>query len=242
MNRGIVLLNLLLALILAAGVYELRSRWLASRQREAETLGFRPAAANTIKPVTPPPSAKVQAGSFLEIAERFLFAKDRNPIVVVEKKVEPPPKPMPSLPAVFGVMDLGAGPTVFMAFASETQQGYRLGDKLGEFKLIAADQKNITFEWESKQITRSIDELRSSEKSPAASSAPFNPGNASAANIPPPPKPPENVRAGPGIDIGGGQRGCAPGDKSPDGTVVDGYKKTSRNYAFGPICYWEQAR
>jgi hypothetical protein len=244
MTRGILLLNVLLVLLLAAGGYELRNRYLASRQAEAQALGFRPASPNPVKPVADPPSTKLQASNFVEIADRFLFSKDRNPVVVVEKKVEPPPKAMPELPAVYGVMDLGAGPTVFMAYSSAGQQGYRLGEKLGEFTLLAADQKNVTFEWEGKKITRTLDELRSTkEAAPAPSPAPSSSsGNAFSAAAPPPPKPPENVRPAPGPDIGGGQRGCVFGDSSPDGTVIDGYKKVSRNYMTGRICYWEPVK
>jgi hypothetical protein len=242
MTRSIVLLNLLLAALLAAGAYELRNRYLASRDKEAETLGFRPASPNNVKPVADPPATKVQASTFVEIADRFLFSKDRNPIVVVEKKVEPPPKPMPELPAVFGVMDLGAGPTVFMGNNSSSQQGYRIGDKLGEFTLLAADQKNVTFEWEGKKITRTLDELRSAKEAAPAPAPSYSAGNSPAANLPVPPKPPENVRPAPGPDIGGGQRGCVFGDTSPEGTITDGFKKVSRNYMTGKICYWEPVK
>ena len=69
--------------------------------------------------------------------------------------------------------------------------------------------------------------------------------NANVNNSPapaPPVRPPENVRPAPGVDIGGGRKGCIAGDSSPTGTIVDGYKKVSYAYAFGPICYWESSR
>ena len=79
----------------------------------------------------------------------------------------------------------------------------------------------------------------------APAQAPAERMNSNVNNAPPPApvqRPPENVRPAPGVDIGGGRRGCLPGDSSPAGTVADGYKKVSTNYAFGPICYWESTR
>ncbi len=252
MKRSLLLLNLLLAGGLVMGGIELRRRWLAARDQEKVILAVRPS--NVPAPAVPGaamPAAqtKLQPAQYSEVAERFLFARDRNPMVVVEKKPEPPPKVMPDFPRVYGVMDVGLGPTVFISTGQEAkQQGYKLGDKVGEFFLRAATQKDVTFEWEGKQITKPIDALR-----PKPSQQDMgNPGgydpqrmNANVNSIPaapPPPAPPKDVRPAPGQDIGMGRKGCIPGDNSPAGTVVDGYKKVSYAYAFGPICYWEPSR
>ena len=56
----------------------------------------------------------VLATRYAEIAEKMLFAKDRNPTVVVEVKPEAP-KPMPKLPALYGVMNLLDGTTAIMS-------------------------------------------------------------------------------------------------------------------------------
>jgi hypothetical protein len=149
---------------------------------------------------------------------------------------------MPNFPAVYGVMDIGMGPTVFMAADGGAQQGYKPGEKIGEFLLKAANQREITFEWDGKDITKSLDDLRAKPETPAAPRAATPLAASAAAPVAPPPKPPENVRPAPGPEIGGGRRGCLPGDTSPAGTVVDGYKKVSYSYAFGPICYWESSR
>jgi hypothetical protein len=153
---------------------------------------------------------------------------------------------MPELPNVYGVMNLGAGPVVFMSTGTSPQQSYKVGDQIGEFRLAAASSKELTFVWEDKTVTRSLDELVAQSK-PAPSVA-----QASAAPPPAPGRPdftpaapvkaPDNVKPAPGVDIGGERKGCLPGDSSPAGTVVDGYKKVSYSYAFGPICYWEPAR
>lgn len=248
MSRSILLLNFLLLVALGAGALELRRRWIQSREREAQVLAFRPVPPPTLpvgSAVQTDPT-KIQAAQYFEVAERFLFARDRNPNVVVEVKAPPPPKPMPNFPGVYGVMDLGMGPTVFMAIGTAAQQGYRLGEKIGEFKLVAANQKEVTFEWEDKTLTRPLDELRVRPRENGSGGAQPERMSSNVNNnaIPeaPRPKVPDNVRPGPGIDIGGGRRGCLQGDNSPAGTVVDGLKKVSYSYAFGPICYWESAR
>ena len=71
--------------------------------------------------------------------------------------------------------------------------------------------------------------------------APVQPAGAAA-----PPKPTQNLTAngtaGPGVDTGAGLKGCVPGDKSPSGTVVDGYKKIVSQTPFGAGCQWEQVK
>lgn len=42
-----------------------------------------------------------------------------------------------------------------------------------------------------------------------------------------------------GVDLGSGFRACVPGDNSPDGTVVDGYRKMISYSFLGPSCIWK---
>ena len=42
-----------------------------------------------------------------------------------------------------------------------------------------------------------------------------------------------------GVDLGSGFRACVAGDSSPDGTVVDGYRKMIRYSFLGPSCIWK---
>jgi hypothetical protein len=246
MKRSILFLNLLLLAALVAGSMELRRRWLEARSREAALLAVRPVPPATAQPTPAPPPGKLQSAQYFEVAERFLFSRDRNPNVVIEPKPKPPEKVMPNFPSVHGVLDVGMGPTVYMSMSGEKdkQQGYRPGDKVGEFTLRAATQKEVTFEWEAKSITKTIDELRPklAEAAPQANTQRMNSNVNNNPPPAPPQRPPENVRPAPGADIGGGRKGCIAGDTSPAGTVVDGYKKVSYAYAFGPICYWESSR
>jgi mannose-6-phosphate isomerase-like protein (cupin superfamily) len=64
-----------------------------------------------------------------------------------------------------------------------------------------------------------------------------------------PETPPETVTTGstvnkktarPGADVGEGYRGCLPGDTSPSGTIVDGYRKVMTTSPFGVSCGWEK--
>lgn len=50
---------------------------------------------------------------------------------------------------------------------------------------------------------------------------------------------PASVQAKPSDTvIGGGVKACVPGDDSPAGTVVDGYKKVIEATPFGTACRW----
>ena len=64
-----------------------------------------------------------------------------------------------------------------------------------------------------------------------------------------PEAPPETVTTGstsdpkkarPGADVGQGYRSCVPGDNSPSGTIVDGYRKIMTASPFGVSCGWEK--
>jgi mannose-6-phosphate isomerase-like protein (cupin superfamily) len=51
-----------------------------------------------------------------------------------------------------------------------------------------------------------------------------------------------NERSRPGADVGQGYRSCIPGDDSPSGTIVDGYRKVSSSSPFGVSCGWEKIK
>ena len=45
-----------------------------------------------------------------------------------------------------------------------------------------------------------------------------------------------------GKDMGDGYRACVPGDDSPSGTVLNGYRKLSHSSPFGVSCGWEKLK
>jgi hypothetical protein len=230
----LIALNVLLLAALAVIAWEGRARWKDAQAERQSSLNAKskPAAVKTLPPAAPPAAA--QPVQYADVATKDLFAKDRNPNVIIEPPKIEAPKPMPALPVVYGVLGLPSGTKAIMAAKSGgAGKSVHAGDEVGEFKIVSLDTKNVVFDWDGKQISRKIDDLI--DRSSASAEAP---GSAVAAA--PPPKP---VAAGPAKsdDPKATDKPCVPGDNSPAGTVVDGYRK---GYAapvtpFGPMgCHW----
>ena len=234
-----MILNVVLAAAIAGLGWQLRQDWILARAREQRILQQR------TKPLPPPlmsaskPAESVTPASYSDIAQKMLFTKDRNPTVVVEVAPAPPPKPMPALPVLYGVMNLMDGTTAIMSEKSGAQHlGVRPGDKVGEFKLLAVTGREITLEWEGKTVTKEIDEMIDRATPPPPSGAS---GTTPRPESRPPAAPPQPPRgeAAPGTDIGNKLRACQPGDNSPPGTVSGSYRKVVSRTPFGETCRWE---
>jgi hypothetical protein len=256
-----IALNAFLLIGIAAIVWQARTRVQEAHARREVNLN--PA----IKPVTPPPvtpapkPAAVPAASYADVANKDLFVKDRNPVVIVDPPKVEQPKPMPPLPVVYGVLGLPSGTKAIMAEKkNEPGAPVQEGDKVGEFTIVSLDPQNVTFEWDGKEIKRKIDELidrsgpadtsgggratvqpaaapvvsqqiQSQQPAPQQNNVQTNNVPASAASL--------------GIEIGApgqSERACTPGDNSPAGTVVNGYKKTTMASPFGVVCRWVPAQ
>jgi hypothetical protein len=199
-----------------------------------------------VKRVTPPPMAPapkpepVQAARYADVAAKNLFSKDRNPNVVVEAPKVEPPKVMPPLPLVYGVGTLPSGTYAFMAERSGGgTKSVRVGDTIGDFKVLAMNSSKVTFEWDGKQLERNVDDLADHSGavgSPGARSGPAAPPPIAAAPSGPP------TSAAFGRDIGtpdAPAKACTANDNSPVGTIIDGYKKNGVMTPFGPMgCSW----
>jgi len=233
-KRKLFIANLaLLGLAVFLGVH-LRRDWLESQAREQAMLQRR------IKPVPAPPmtplpaNPAVKAAGYIDIAQKDLFSKDRNPTVVIVAPAPPPKPPMPKLPLFHGLVDLGDGPMAIMSEGPKApHRDYQPGDKVGPFKLVSVDPETIVFEWEGETITKKVDELLDRTVAPAPTPA----SPVAAATPPSQPLPPAEPK--PGGDLGRGSRACQPGDTSPDGTVADGMRKVVKPTPFGSRCYWE---
>ena len=191
------------------------------------------------------PLPKVQpltATSYSDIAAKNLFSKDRNPNVILDPVIPPPEKPVPPFPVARGVMLWGGvPPTIVLADkAGGQQRGYHPDEKIGEWKIVSIDNSYVVFEWNGKQFKKRIDELLDRTPLMMAEAPPQAAGPAA------PAKPAQslsaNGTAGPGIDTGAGLKGCVPGDKTPSGPIVDGYKKVVSQTPFGAGCQWEQVK
>jgi hypothetical protein len=250
MNRKFVLLNLLL--LVAAGLlgWRLRMRWIEARAHERELI--RRAAEPKPLPLPPPPAQvkPVTAVEYMDVAQRDLFAKDRNPNVIVEvvaPPAPPPPPPMPPLPQYYGQMNWG-DPVVFLSAKAGEQKRYHTGDAVGPFKLVSFNLENITFDWNGKNVEKKVEDLAPKEtvqaqplqRAAVAAPQPSAPQGKSlssdAASLD------SNKSPVFGNDMGSGFFGCATGDTSPAGTIVNGYQKKITQGLMGKSCFWEQVK
>ncbi len=181
----------------------------------------------------------LQAAKYADVATRNLFSKDRNPTVIVEAPKVEPPKVMPPLPVVYGVLTLSSGTKAIMAEKTgASSKTVHAGDAIGDFKILAMDANKVTFEWDGKPLERNFDDLvdHSGATAVAAGGAPAAPPPAAAA----PPVPP--TAAALGADNGSAEaptKACIPHEDSPIGSVVDGYRKTGAMSPFGIMnCLW----
>jgi hypothetical protein len=238
----LIVLNIALLAALGAVVWQARNSWQGAQKARQETLNVK------VKPLPPPPPVPAPkpetdpAAKFADVATKDLFSKDRNPNIVVEAPKVEPPKKMPPLPVVYGVLGLPSGTKAIMAEkAGVPGRPVREGDMVGEFLIASLDPQSVTFDWDGKKIAKKIDELID-RSSPLVDGA--APAAAAANNAPAAPKSAveANVKAGPGKDTGGGYRACVPGDSSPAGAIVDGYRKNVIKSPFGESCNWTQAQ
>lgn len=246
MKPKFVALNLMLLAGVAGIAWKGKQNWDASQVKRRTTLQVVTKPAPVPPMVADPVPEAATATKYIEVAQKNLFSKDRNPQVIIDPPKAPePPKPMPKLPVVYGVMPLPSGVKALMADQKGTVgSSVRAGDSVGEFKILALDTKHVTFGWNDKQVTRNIDDLldRSgpeTEGAAANGAAPAAQRSAApAANQPAGPPPAsltKNVEIGDGT--GPSVKACS-GDTSPAGTIVDGYKKVIESTPFGPACRW----
>ncbi|HYA16129.1 MAG TPA: hypothetical protein VEF06_01615, partial [Bryobacteraceae bacterium] len=227
-----------------ASVWEGRARWNAAETQQHNTLDARVRAATPPPPAAAPKPEAPAAANYVDVAANNLFSKDRNPAIVIEAPKIEKPKQMPPLPVVYGVLGLPSGLKALMAEkAGASSRPVKAGDRVGEFQIAALDPQNVTFVWEGQEIQRKIEDLldRSNHDPAGGPPAGGQPG-VPAANVPPPP-PAAAVTgsAALGVEVGTpghSERTCRPGDNSPAGTVIDGYKKVEIQMPFGVNCRW----
>lgn len=183
------------------------------------------------------------ATKYAEVAEKNLFSSDRNPNVIVE-----PPKPvevkkMPPLPVVYGTMGLPSGTKAIMAEKpGQGSRSVRVGDTVGDFKILALDPQKVVFEWDGKQIEKRMEDLIDRSNAQVATTqgpaAPAAPGPAAPAPPPPAQQAQSNSNPQLGVELTATTHACRPGENSPAGSVVDGFKKVITFSPFGATCRW----
>lgn len=240
MKRKLLALNLILIGMLGLVWYRFQQTRQAAAQREAQVLGERvpnkrfPALA----PIPPVPPAV--AGNYLDVAQRMLLARDRNPDVIIDPEPVKVKPPLPPMPVVHGLMTLGEPGIILSEKPGAEQRTYHAGDKVGPFKLVAFDSSTVQLDWDGEKVNKRLQDLWEKGEAPApggaAGAAPPPPSSVSTANAPAP------SPLGPGIDIGGGFKSCQANDSTPSGTVQDGLRKVVLQTPFGRSCRWEPAK
>jgi hypothetical protein len=136
MNRKLVLLNTLLAGLLIWLGMQLRDRWVESREREQAAMGRAAKAAAVTAPPAVPGVEIAQPAAYIDVAQRMLFSKDRDPNVLLDPPpappAAPPEKPVPPLPSYYGQMSLGE-PVILLA-AERAAQKLPRGGKRGRLQ------------------------------------------------------------------------------------------------------------
>lgn len=260
MRRNLILLDVLLAALIAAVSWQL---WNGYKDRAIKNKAFLTAPAPPAPlPVVsiPPAPGQVSASNYYEIASVLPFSRDRNPTVIVEVVA---PKPVPAFPRYYGMMNWGGGPKVILSpNPGGAQKSYVPGDKVGDFKLVSIAQSGLVFEWDGKQLPAKYEEMRDTsgggQQTTSSGGGQTAPSTASVVNVTAPgststESPVKQVTSSvvsvvggdvrrPGPDVGGGIRGCQPGDPTPAGAIVDGYRKLVTETPFGKSCRWERAQ
>jgi hypothetical protein len=239
-NKKLLILNLALVAAVATVGVRIRDGSRVAQTHAAATLGKKVARvpAPPYSPLAPAPP--VTAAGYVEIAQKMLFDPSRNSQVIVEPPPPPPPPPpMPALPKYRGQMNLGDGVIASLADAGNGKyQFVKVGEDIGPFKLVAANKRELAFEWNGQVIRKSVDELQ--DHSIVQAAAP-----AAAAGAAPPPTvvvPLVKREIGPGAEMSNGYKACEAGDSYANGTVVGGYKKSVMALPFGEDCKWVPAQ
>jgi hypothetical protein len=239
-NRKLILLNAVLALVVVYGGVQLRNQYQAAKAREAALRAVRisPVPAGPFGPLASDPP--VLPSGYKDVAMKDLFHPSRNPDVPVEPPpAPPPPPPMPALPGYHGQMNLGDGPMALLVEKpGMPEKAIKPGETIGQFKLVDVNTSEITFAWtfNGELARRSLRELADNT---AVAAAPDT-RSLAAASAPPPPAIKSAI--GPGELTGQGTKTCDPNDSMPAGTVVGGFKKTVGRTPFGPFCVWDPVK
>ena len=240
MNRKMIVLNVVLAVVLAFAGYQWRNVYVAAKEKQRKMLAARPPAVAPAPFVPLQNQPPVMATGYFQVAQKLLLHPSRNPEIPVAvpeaPPPPPPPPPMPPLPKYHGAMNLDG---VAVAVLSEKEnapfQEVKAGEMIGQFKLVDVNTRDITFEWRQQQVRKTLNEIL--DRSPVSSGG----NNNASSNAPAPPPPPQaKSQIGPvGDTTGFGTRPCDPNDSYPDGAVVNGFRKVSRSTPFGKACVWE---
>jgi hypothetical protein len=250
----LILLNVVLLALAGWLSWMLRVKWVELHKHEHTVLTLAPDVRKRFMIPSPMPQVKpMTAAEYNAIAQNDIFAKDRNPNVIIDPPPAPPPPPppppMPELPAYYGTMALFGDPVVVLRLAKGPQKNYHAGDKVGPFQLVSFDREKVVFDWNGKMVERKPEELKEKASAPEETAqvapqqqAPVANANTGSRSVSIGGEKADQAKVSEvvGADNGGGIRMCVKGDTTAPGTIVDGYKKKITTNMFGETCMWEK--
>ena len=105
------------------------------------------------------------------------------------------------------------------------------------------NHKEILFDWDGQPVKKTFAELAAAKATVPASAYSDTQHPAPAATPAPAAATTAiGAKAGPGVEMGNGSKGCVAGDATPVGTVQDGMRKVTTKTPFGEICRWEPVK
>ena len=237
------MLNVLLLGLASLFAYTLRQRWQDAKAHEHAVLSVRvaPVPAPPLPPA--PTTAPVFPDHYADVAQKMLFAKDRNPMVIVDPVPPPKEKPVPPFPIAHGVMIWPGVPSsiILSEKAKSEQRSYHVGDKVGEFVIADITDRTVVFQWDDKTFEKNIIDLEDhSAPAQTASAAPAPAASKDSAQSLGETDLHQEAVNGPGAQISENERACTPSDASPAGAVVGGYRKQVVATPMGKSCGWEK--
>ena len=159
---------------------------------------------------------------------------------------EPVGAPFQQLPMLFGVADLGAGPTALLsAGPGERAQWTVPGQTIGSFTLVQVSATELVFARDGRRIAATPAELREGPRRiaspPRASTAPRRLAGVPGIRTRSTPRPPNGTgRYRVGTEFRPGRFAADAADGATDGTVFEGYVRRVRETPFGTQHWWER--
>lgn len=242
MKRKLFLLNVALAAMIVWVGFRFRAVQDETAERERRVLNQRIVAEKYPPlPVMVPP-APVTAANYIDVAQRMVLAKDRNPTVIIDPEPVVQKPPMPALPVAHGLMMIGEPGIILSERPGAMQRTYRPGEMVGPFKLLAFDSGRVVLDWNGERVEKRIEDILEKTPPPGVEMG-GSPSAGSVQQTPPTTPPPVQLQAlGPGVEVGGGVRACQPNDSFPNGATQGGYRKVEVPTPFGKSCRWEQIK
>lgn len=252
MNRKLLAMNIALGIgVIYTGV-KLHDVWVAAKARQAGMPGKAPKTPLVIPPTALPKQPTVAPAGYIDVAQKDLFDPSRNPNLPPPPAPAPlPPRNPPPLPSYHGMMDFG-DPQGPIALVTETtsprHQEFHAGEKIGEFKLLAFDRREMTLEWEGKTLHKLLNDSepeKSAPKPQAGGVEPLVQNGVVPGQAPEQQQQVEQPRQndlGPGPQMTDTVKACQAGDTSAAGTVNGGFRKEINVSPMGPQCLWRAVK